>query len=202
MKESRTTNRLPKTVMNEDIDTLVDIFIAKVNAGYREPIAIDIYETPPSVLVGEPDEYSYCDWMIKPFANEDWVEPLEQKLGHRFPIAYRSLITRYIFPGFEAGDIFFFGNTPEGTDYFELRKRIFCDPGLCKALLPGGFIQFGEPETVNYDPICFDMNRGSGGDCPIVQIDHEGILCAGQIDIVRHIAPSFRELLDTFVNDK
>ena len=112
------------------------------------------------------------------------------------------MITRYIFPGFETEDIFFFGNTPEGTDYFELRKRIFCDPGLYDTLLPKGFIQFGKCDIADYDPICFDTNNKSNNDYPIVQIDHEYVLCDDIIDITQQIAPSFRELIETFLDKK
>jgi hypothetical protein len=188
--------------MSEEINILVDRFVEKVNAGYRDPISVDIYETPPSVLVGEPDDFNFQDWLIRPYSNVDWVYPLEEKLGHGFPLAYRSLVSRYIFPGFEAGDIMFYGNTPEGTEYFELRNRIFCDQPLYAGLSARGFIQFGKNETACYDPICFDINRESDGDCPIVRIDHESILCANVIKIVYEIAPSFRVYLEDFIYDK
>lgn len=194
MKKSASSSKIAK---QKEIDRLVDRFVAKVNSGHREPIMTEIYPTPSSVLVGGPDEHDEYDWMIKPYTNADWVEPLEQRLGYRFPVAYRSLITRYIYPGFEYGNVLFFGNTPEGTDYYELRERIFNDRNMYKALSTSGFVQFGKPDSVNYDPICFDMNRLSGDDCPIVQIDHEGILCADVIDIVKQPASSFTELLDS-----
>ena len=180
-----------------DIDGLVDLFVVKVNNGYREPIFIDIDNTPPSVLVGETGDFGESDWMIKPYDHVDWVEPLEQRIGHKFPLAYRSLITRYIFPQFGAANILFFSNTPEGTDCYELRERIFCDENLHPVLLSSGFIQFGnpDPESVNYDPVCFDMNHYSNGDCPIVAMDHEYIIRDGIIDEVDQVAPSFYEYL-------
>jgi len=180
-------------------DCLIDRFVEKVNTGYREPIILDIDDTPPSVLVGEPDESGCIDWMIKPYTNVDWIEPLEEKLGHKLPIAYRSLLTRYIFPAFEFSDLWFFANTPEGTDYYELRDRIFCDEALFKSLWPAGFIQFANPAGGNYDPVCFDLNHGSKNDCPIVQIDHEGILCYDTIKIVKQIARSFRDFLESAI---
>ncbi len=184
-----------------EIDNLVDRFVEKINTGYREPIFIDLDKTPPSVLVGEIGNFGESDWMIKPYAHVDWVEPLEQRIGHKFPLAYRSLITRYIFPRFEAGNILFFANTPEGTDYNELRERIFCDQTLHSVLSNAGYIQFGNPDpgSVNYDPACFDMNHFSNGDCPIVAMDHEYILCDGVIDEVDQIAPSFYEYLKSVV---
>jgi hypothetical protein len=201
MKKSHSGSRQPKQIVNGDIDALVDRFVAKVNAGPREPIAIDIYRTPPSVLVGEPYD-GRSDWMIKPYANIDWVESLENRLTHIFPVAYRSLISRYIFPGFEAANIQFFGNTPEGTDHYELREKIFHDFCLYKTLSPGGFVQFGraDPYHVGYDPVCFNMNCVSADDCPIVRIDSEEILCHDVIKVISQIASSFTELLETVVN--
>ncbi|MHB0998586.1 MAG: SMI1/KNR4 family protein [Armatimonadota bacterium] len=201
MNKRHYSSKLPKPIIDKDIDNLVDCFVKRVNTGYREPVSIVIDKTPPSVLVGEPDDYGFCDWMIKPCADIDWVEPLEQKLGCRFPIAYRSLTSRYIFPGFDAGGIFFFGNTPEGTDYWELRERIFLDPGIRDTLLPRGYIEFGKRDQTIYDPICFDMNRKSMTDCPIVQIEHEYAF-DGIIEIVCQVAPSFRELLETVVDNE
>lgn len=200
MKKSHSTKRSSRPIVNKNIDALVDDFVAKVNAGYRESVNIHVYETSPSVLVGEPDDFGFSDWMIEPYDNIDWVDPLEQRLGSRFPITYRSLITRYIFPGFEIKDIFFFSNTPEGKDYFELRNRIFCDPGLYETLLPRGYIQFGKDES-DYDPICFDTNNKANDDCPIVQIDHEYAF-DGVIEIVRQIAPSFGEFIVTFIGEE
>lgn len=200
MKKDHSRNKLPKPITNTDIDNLVDSFVKKVNTSYRDPVHINIDKTPPSVLVGEPD-FGFSDWMIRPCAEIDWVEPLEQKLGCRFPAAYRSLITRYIFPGFNAGDILFFGNTPEGTDNWELRERIFCDPGLRDTLLPRGYIEFGKRDQTIYDPICFDMNRKSLMDCPVVQIDHEYAF-DGIIEIIRQVAPSFRDLLQAVVDSE
>jgi len=109
-----------------EIDYLIDRFVDVVNTGSREPVDPD--DTPPSVLVGEPNEYDNYNWRIKPLASIDWVEPLEKRLGFRIPAVYRSLIARYIFPAFEFGDIFFFANTPEGTAFFEFRDRLFADP--------------------------------------------------------------------------
>lgn len=183
----------------DEIDALVDIFVAKVNSGQREPIVIDIYETPASVLEGEPDEFFNSDWAVKPYNGVDWVEPLEKRLGCSLPAAYKSLVSRYIFPGFEAGGILFFGNTPEGTEYYELRERIFKDRLLFDALSSNGFIQFGTADWVNYDPVCFDYNRRSVSDCPVVRIDHEGVLCSDVVRVVEQIASSFRDFLESVV---
>ncbi len=105
---------------------------------------------------------------------------------------YRSLVERYIFPTFDVGGLFLFGNTPEGTDYHELRVKLYENHELFPPLLSNGYIQFANPDTGDFDPVCFDMNRPVGVyDAPIVRIDHESILIDGQIVITDEIADSF-----------
>lgn len=171
-----------------DIDYLIDRFVDAVNSGQRE--RVDREDAPRSVFVGEPNEYGSYDWRVKAWAAIDWIEPLERRLGFRIPGAYRSLVTRYIFPAFEFGELFFFANTPEGTAFHEFRERLFADPKMSPKLLEAGYLQFGNPHETNYDAMCFDMNLASGTDAPLVQVDHEGILCSDEIVVVREVAPS------------
>jgi hypothetical protein len=87
---------------------------------------------------------------------------------------------------------------PPGPGLEELLAEMRRDKGLWDALTPQGYIQFARPGTGDYDPICFDTRRRQkGGDCPIVQIDHEEILCNWRIREVAQLAGSFRELMDT-----
>jgi hypothetical protein len=184
--------RRPRREKARDIDPLVDRFVAAVNTGHREPVMVDIGQTPPSVLVGEADEYGFGDWQIKPYAAIDWVGAVEERLLRRFPAVYRSLITRYIFPGFEAGDVFFFANTPEGTEYYELRAAIFGP--LASTLHSLGYLQIGNPADRSYDPVCFDPSRGDNHDRPLVRIDHEGIPI-NEVHVTEEVAPSLAHLM-------
>jgi hypothetical protein len=181
------------------IDQLVDRFVAAVNAGHREPASVEFDGIPPSVRVAELDEPGWYDWAIKPYAPIDWIDSVERRLPRRFPTVYRSLVARYIFPSFEAGDVAFLGNTPEGTDYYELRDRIFSDGLLSAALLHGGYIQIGNPAGVNYDPICFVPDRGNDDDRPLVRIDHEGILIHDELQVIKKIAPSLSHLMNLVI---
>lgn len=185
---------VPTNPTNSEIDILIDRFVNAVNTGTREPV--DPEETPPSVFVGEPNEYGEYDWSIKPFVSV-WIENLEERLGFQIPAAYRSMVTRYIFPAFEFRDVFFFANTPEGTAFREFRDRVYLDECMSPKLLSAGYLQFGNPYETNYDPVCFDMNRASETDAPIVQIDHEWILCDDKIVVVREIAPSLATLIES-----
>jgi hypothetical protein len=70
------------------------------------------------------------------------------------------------------------------------------DEHLGATLLPNGYAQFGQGPNTDYDPICFDFRqRQHNGDCPIVRLDHEAILCEGRIWETAQLAPNFRSLV-------
>lgn len=179
------------------VDALIDRFVDTINRLPREPGDDD--EIPPSVR-GRANEWGDFDWQIKPWSGIDWIEPVEEKLGRILPPSYRSLVTRYAFPAFEAGPVQLSGNTPEGV-YFEFRERLFADPKFVEILLPAGYVPFGNPCFYNYDPLCFDTvrERGSGRECPIVRVDHEEVLCFDRIEVVKQVGPSFERFVEEFV---
>ncbi len=180
------------------LDLLVDRFVAAVNMGYREPVNIEIHEVPPSVLVGEPYEDGWSDWAIKPRSWSMWIESVEERLGRSFPAVYRSLVTRYVFPSFEAGDVLFFANTPEGTELRELRSRLFSED-LSPPLLRSGYIQIGQPAGESYDPVCFAPYAEDATDGPLVRIDHEGIIQGDVVEVMAEVAPSLRHLMNSVI---
>jgi hypothetical protein len=181
-----------------NFDSLIDRFVEQVNASPREPL-FD-YEVPQSVRISTfPDAvYGMWDWNIKRYEATDWLEDLEARLPSQFPKSFRSFVGRYIFPQFEFGTLHFLANTPEGVDEpYELRTGIFKDKFLSNSLLRNGFIQFARPKSGDYNPICFDTNsKGIASEYPIVNIDHEQILCHDKIEITEIIAPSFAELVE------
>jgi hypothetical protein len=61
------------------LDEFVVRFVAAVNTGYRERVAVEIHDVPPSVLVGGPDEYGEYEWAIRPRAAVDWVDAMEER---------------------------------------------------------------------------------------------------------------------------
>lgn len=123
--------------------------------------------------------------------NAPWIIALEAKLPQRFPVSFRSLVTRYSFSTFDVGGLSFFSNLGDGSDE-ELSVAIFKDRIIAKATLKAGFIQFARPVSGSYDPVCFDTNRKSRNrEFPIVRLDHEEILCRDRIHIVEILADSF-----------
>ena len=182
------------------IDDLIDRFVKKVNGSNRDPVIPDVDGTPPSVLYGTPGSIGDSDWRIKPYV-VDWIEPLEAQIGFVFPTSYRSLVTRYIFPGFQAGKVYLFGNTPEGACFHEMRDRLSRDEAMAPFLLQHGFVQIGCPDQGNYDPICMDHNRPYGsGDLPLVQFWHEDVVRYQTPTIKAEVASSFEDFVAQMIS--
>ena len=99
-----------------------------------------------------------------------WIDALETKLPRRLPASFRSLVTRYVFPRFEAGGLHFFANQGDDSPD-DLSVAIFLDRFIAEATLMSGYIQFARPEGGSYDPICFDARRSvSNREFPIVRL--------------------------------
>ena len=52
-----------------------------------------------------PDEDAYYDWQIRKAERTEWIETLEAKLPFPFPPSFRSLVSRYVYPGFLIGPL-------------------------------------------------------------------------------------------------
>ena len=182
------------------VDDLIDAFVEKVNALAREPRWPD--DVPPSLRLGPPNKYGMYDWKIQKQDGIDWVEAVEAKLSAKLPPSFRSLVTRYVYPEFKAQGLWFFANTSEQVAD-EWREWLFKDKALSGGLLREGYIQFARPDTGSYDPICFDtQHKTKDGECPIVWIDHEDILCKGKNCVYKEIAPSFVEFVQDYLSGR
>jgi hypothetical protein len=182
------------------IDELVDAFVDRINSS--QPGRLFKKELPDRFIAGEPDDMNQYGWRIIPCDCADWIRPLFERLPEPFPESFQSLLLRYAFPSFEIQPITLFGNT--GEDYlWELSDRIFVDPTMSPFILGSGYLQIGIPFQGDYDPICFDMDRRSKDrqDAPLVQLDHEEILCNSRVEVVKEIALSFRCLLEQHIKD-
>ncbi len=173
-------------------EELVDRFVKLVNAGRRERMAVS--EVPAFLQDGKSDGVS-AGWKIVKIDNSDRVAALEHRLPKRFPPSFRYFISQYSFPAFETPSFLLFANTGE-DNYWELGKRIFGDPHMSAALLKAGFVQIGNPFFYNYDPVCF---HNIGRERAIVQLDHESALQFGEAKIIKEIASSFIDVLNSIV---
>ena len=177
-------------------DGLIDRFVETLNA--RGLKTLPEAEVPAELRSGPPDQFGWCHWKIRPAERNPWVAGLEHSvMPHRFPKLFLSLISRYRFAEFEIGPIMFFANTGQSVSH---ELAVCKDVVMSPVLLEQGLLQFGQPDAVNYDPICFATAQMKNGDAPIVQIDHEDILSRyGKGRIVAEIAPSFRRFVEQVI---
>ena len=146
--------------------------------------------------IGELDEYGFKQWRpIHHATDRSHLDALYKELPARFPPLYEDLVLSYRWAEVDLKNYRLLAN-PTGSDLVRLLKEILSHKALWNELIPKGYLQFGKGADLNYDPVCFDFkHRLKGGDCRIVQIDHEEILCNYRVREVSEIAPSFRELV-------
>jgi hypothetical protein len=150
------------------------------------------------LAVGQEDEFGFKRWKpikfetSQPFLQEIYTELPGQ---FRFPRLFEQLLLSYRWAEVDLGTYRLLANPPgSGLNGF---LQHMCDaPDCWKLLIPKGFLPFGKGPDLDYDPVCFDMkSRKQGGDCRIVKIDHEQILCNYRIKVVAELAPSFYQLV-------
>jgi hypothetical protein len=181
-------------------DHVIDDFVSRVNVHAHEWLTLEEVPIPLRVpCVGDPaeDRLDETDWRIVPADHAARIDVLEKKLGILFPPSFRSLISRYSFPAFECGPLLLFANTGEPL-FWELQDRIVGDPVMSPQLLAAGYLQIGNPQFYDYDPICIEA-RPAGVEGKVVELCHESILCDDTLVIRQQIASSFLELANLMV---
>jgi len=132
---------------------------------------------------------------ITSLASAPWIEKIERRAGLKFPKVFLSLVLRYGFPSLAFQRAELFGNIgDESRD--DLAGRLFLDPHLSPWLLERGLLHFARRELARYDPICFDVRAGSPFDAPIVQVDHEDVLCSRDSVHIESVASGLFDFLD------
>ena len=118
--------------------------------------------------------------------------------GHgstRFPPLYEALLLSYRWAEADLGNYRLLASEPAHD--LSLLSAMRADAFLWATLVPNGYVPFGKGPEGNYDPVCFDFRqRQRNGDCPVVRLDHEAILCQGRIGAVTELAPNFRSLVN------
>jgi hypothetical protein len=123
------------------------------------------------------------------------LETLYAELPARLPPLYERLILTFRWPDVELGRFGLVAN-PAGPDLAGLLGSMRYDRLLWSEIVPAGLIPFGRGTGFTWDPVCFDTrHRTADGDCRIVQLDHEAILCYSRIRDVAELARSFRQLM-------
>lgn len=143
----------------------------------------------------------WSEW--RPLAADTPRSALEELYGvvpGPVPPLYERLILSYRWAEVDVGRLRLLANLPPGLS--GLAAAITRDKGLFEELAPAQFVQFGRGPDMDYDPVCFDLNRSlPDGDCPIVKFDHEEILCSRRLVQVAELAPSFRRLVELVIED-
>lgn len=177
-------------------DRLLEQFITSFK-NFDEMIADEILSPIAWQLsIVEPDQSGYKHWEPKKVeTSPSDLDLIYAKLPGRFPRLFEKLVLKYRWAEVDLGFYRLLANPP-GEGLTGLLQEISRYPGLWAALLPAGYIQFAKGPDVDYDPVCFDIrNRKKNGECRIVKIDHEEILCNNRVKVVAELAPSFRELI-------
>lgn len=178
---------------SRDLDACVDEFVERVNRSARRRIRAD--DVPERLRVGDPDYGHRFDWRIERCTHTPWIPAIESILRQPLPAAYRSLVTRYVFPAFEWGPLWFLSNTGMNL-YNELSAVLLRNRSAAHGLIDAGFIQFAWPATGDADPVCFDTRHpGVDGEPRIVQIRQTSLL-SGPVDVAAVMAPSLCAILE------
>lgn len=115
------------------------------------------------------------------------------RIAGPLPRLYEMLALTYRWPMVDLRLLRLLPNEP-ASDLRPLAAAMFADPVLNNALVPAGYVRFAMAAD-DYDPICFDLNRPVGDDCPIIRLEHESILMHDRIGAHSTIFPTLRELM-------
>ena len=158
----------------------------------------------PSQLDGGVDDSRWARQIWTPArrrSDANAIAQVYQRIPARLPPMYEQLILSYRWLEVELGGIVRLLANPPGPAFQGLINHMTADPELCAVLFPLGLIPFGKASGGNYDPICFDtQRRNSSGDCPIVRVEHESLLCNGQVGQTWQVASTFRGLVRSIIN--
>jgi hypothetical protein len=176
-----------------DDHRLLDELVACFGCWDDLAVGYDLEQVTGELAAGPEDERGFRHWQpLRIDTPPAALDALYALLPVRLPQLYERLILSYRWATVDLDRYDLLANPP-GPDLTRLFAVISWDPALWEALRPAGYIQFGR---TGYDPVCFDLRRGlMNGDCRVVRIDHEKILCKDRVVVVGELAPTFRELV-------
>ncbi|MBK9619085.1 MAG: hypothetical protein IPO31_07840 [Candidatus Obscuribacter sp.] len=128
------------------------------------------------------------------------LTPVYAKLNRRFPPIYEHLLLNYRWTCGDTDAVCFWANPP-GPDLVAFFESYFRDKYLVQFCLDNGYLPFGGAANGGYDPVCFDCNKGSSTDRPVVQLCHESILVGHHIKVVQNLFSSFESLVLRVISD-
>ncbi|HVS72720.1 MAG TPA: hypothetical protein VHQ47_15800 [Phycisphaerae bacterium] len=159
-------------------------------------------ESAPAELDGGPDPGDgYRRW--KPVAVRTEVGALEgfyARIPGPLPALFEKLALSYRWLEVYLDDDVRLLANPPGAGLGGLAENMAADPVLRNVLFPLGLVPFGRAGG-SYDPLCFDLSGRVGeGDCRVVRVEHESVLCNERVGETWMVAESFRLLVGSFVD--
>jgi hypothetical protein len=147
-------------------------------------------------LGGECDHRGFKHWRpMKVETDRSLIEKIYAKLAARFPPLFELLVLSYRWAQVDLRLYELLANPP-GPDLGGFLQQMSRDLAVWTCLKTAGYMQFGRGPGGDYDPVCFDIrSRNKRGDCRIVKIDHEQILCNDLVKVRSELAPSFEQLM-------
>jgi hypothetical protein len=178
------------------VDDRVDAFVSAVNFSPREAHFIE--DIPAPCVLSESEWSEIFHWRIVASEDAIWLADVERELPFPLPPTLRSLVSRYLFPSFDAGPLTFYSVGCDRNRYTtEFRIAMRGDAIMWPFLLERGFLPFAKPGGGNYDPVCFDFRDSPRKNEPaVVRIDHEEILCYDRLRVLEVMAPGFDVMLE------
>lgn len=132
--------------------------------------------------------------------NRAALAELHKALPASLPPLYEQLVLSYRWLEVELRDFAILFANPPGNGLKALLAKMTCDRAMTDVLFPLGLIPFGQASDGRYDPVCFDTARRAGrGDCPVMRIEHEAVLCNQRVSDSWEIAGSFRSFVEAVV---
>lgn len=158
---------------------------------------------PPELIAGgqENSPWARARWKPAPIRTDPAaLVELYEKLPGRFPPLYERLALSYRWLEVDLVGFVTLWSNPPGPSLSLLLDKLRADPRFVEVLFPLGFLPFGKASGGSYDPVCFDLHRrNADGDCPVVRVEHEAVLCDGRIGDQWELADSFRTLVQDVV---
>lgn len=175
---------------------LIDTFVGTFEKLDDLPTAFELDPVAWQLAGGDFDEYGFKQWRpVRVSTEHSCLEALYAKLPARFPPLYERLVLSYRWAEIDLGLFRLLANPP-GSSLAGLGEEFSRHQAMQEILFQNKCLQFGKGSDLNYDAVCFDWGRRlNDGDCPVIQIDHEEILCNYRFKKVAELAPSFRELM-------
>ena len=151
---------------------------------------------PASLNNGTVNEYGFPEWSpARQHIDAGNLESIYETIPGRLPGLFEQCLMSFRWLEVDLPMLALLPHPP-GPRCDGFVSQVVRDPHLYPTLFRERYVQFAKAESANYDPVCFDLRRKRKDDCPIVRIDHEWVLIHQRVEVVKEIAPSFRDLLD------